>query len=1430
MSGSVAPRRDTRRGGDLRRHARWAYVLAAAALAAGALLLPRGDELLLIHVKNNDVARARDVLAQADTRGVTTAASVVAHGELFLYEGRVDDAITDTEAYAEARPNDEAAWTRLASLYQNAQRTADETRALAHVYRLAPTGARARHLVTRYRTGGDEAAEARVLQDLVKSGGADAAELVRSARLEAAFGRLDHAVATLEQLRRLAPTAIEYPEMELYGSLVIDTGKPDRLGRYLQSLPIVRDRPQAVSDLAAALAAWGHLDIAVMLLEPRPGLAPVPVWLTALAALARGTDQAHRVVERLAALDEEAPLGPDVRHAFVSLALSLPDYDVVERALTRDASAVEPDTVALAIGHAATSGARDRAQALVARLGDAALADSPMLALALAAERRDAAAVERWIAFVDERQPSAEVRAAIAQVEAGLGHDARAFDRLSALVGMDDVPAWAWGDWIGLAVRLDRVDETLAALEPIAERTQAAGAAWARLAATSGRTGRIQPWLSSHAGAAIDAEGWRDVYYALADRGETEAAVEVARRLDAATGLPDDRMRLGQALLAAGRPLDAVSTLRGIRQATADAAQAYDAALYAALAQGHDVARELVAVFAARLAERGLPPAHRETLVLGLWLAGERGSIANEILTFAEQDLDRWLSPLVEAVRGTPLRDRAIALVAAAAAGDCSPERREQLAHALIGLDAPDDVLLTPLARMAGDVGGSWVSVYDELLARLHRPADRITLWTTIGRAPLATPDERRAAASRLHELGATPEAIDLMASLAAIAGPLDADVESLLYFWGPRPSGAQRAWLVERLRQAPLAEQPAWIARLVTVGGARDVIDALPTLADTAPAELAEAWLDAHRVAADRERTRAALTSVIDRPGLGADVRRRIGRIALAEGATDLAERAFLAVAAEHPDDPEALRWLGTLSFYAGRRAEARRWLSAYGDAGGDHPEPLYQLGELALADRDAGRARDWFVRALARLDAQEDVDVNPGLRPNVLVRLDDRAGSVEAFETLLAAHPELVHLRADYAVALLGWNDYDRARVVLKLDAADGVSDAVAAADESGGRRIALLQVQWLNHHGRYRHALEILDDLASRFPLDPDVLVARAVFDADRGRLNQADARLETARVQAPTRDDIADLLGSRARVRAPVGAVHTEGRSVRHAWSQRLTTATFQRSFSAATHLVALVQDLQFSAPHLLAPDGVTRPVEARRRRFDATVTTPLASGTSIAATFFATSGSPGGGATLKRHDLFGATSLVGEFHRPFWEFPESAADGGWRDRLALERQWRLGARTSAWALSHWNRYGLDSGQTLSSGGLTLGIVRSVRADAPTIAFQYGLDLEHRISATTATTAEGAAFTPIPLASREVHVAGAISRFPAALWDVEASAGYTVDRLGGRGSFLTARATPSPGARLGVEFWMERRLFSVTTTQHEIRTGAALKVRF
>ncbi len=1055
----------------LRRHQRGAFVIAGTAVVAAATLVPRGDELLLIHVRNRDIERARDVLGWATRRGASSAASVVAHGELYLLEGHVDEALQEMEAYVAAHADDVAAWRRLAALYANAQRLHDQIRALSHVYRLEPSGSLARELSVFHRWTADEAGEASVLVDLVSTGQATPGEYLRAATLTAALGRLADAAHLLEQLRRASPDAFDYPAMELYASLLVDLGEASRLGELLQSLPLARREPDVLVTLAGTLLAWNEADAAVALVAVPAGVTPTPSLLAARARVAQGTRHAATVVRELDARDAAALLPPDVLEPLVHLALSTGDYEAVAAVLARGERAPASPLIATAIGHALSHDARDRAQWLVEQLGDDSLFESPLLALELAAGRGDAARGQHWIGVLDERDTlTPDEIGATAQFEVSLGFEHDAVARLLRLARTGSAPAWALGDLARLAAATGQVDDALQALAPDeASRVMpAARVAWVHLAMETGRTDLVLSWLAGPSIDAADAAALRDAYVLLADRHGPPAALAASEPLLRVSAEETDVLLAARARVSADRPADALGLLRTVAHVSEDAQRTYESALYSVLVAGGPgasdasagavpavagVREEVRRVFLPRLRGGAIDGDHRAMLVEGLWFAGERQTIVGEIAALAADDLDRWLAPLVESA-GTPAaRVRAAAVVAAAlgpapviesgapvptldpAAAE-PPSRRAYVdrVRALLQLAPHDPRTFAHLAHLATSVGGGWVFSYDEALAARARTADRVALWFRVGRSSTLAPEARRGAVARLLELGAIGDAVAVVRDLADASGPEGADVQQLLFLWGPRPARPALDWLAARLRVAGPEDRAAWTRHLVSVGAGDVVLAVTPYLPEDAPSALIAAWLDAHRSAGDTRIGRAALAHALSRAGARVDAVRTVARIALADGDAAMAVRGFGALEALAAEDLEAHRWLGTLAFYEGRTADARRHLDTYVRAGGVDAEPLYQLGELAAAAGEPA-ADGFYRRALTALDAPEPGAAQQVLLANVLVRLGARERATRTFEALLEADPAADHVRADYVSALLQWGDYDRARVVLQL-----------------------------------------------------------------------------------------------------------------------------------------------------------------------------------------------------------------------------------------------------------------------------------------------------------------------------------------------------------------------------------------------------------
>jgi tetratricopeptide (TPR) repeat protein len=94
--------------------------------------------------------------------------------------------------------------------------------------------------------------------------------------------------------------------------------------------------------------------------------------------------------------------------------------------------------------------------------------------------------------------------------------------------------------------------------------------------------------------------------------------------------------------------------------------------------------------------------------------------------------------------------------------------------------------------------------------------------------------------------------------------------------------------------------------------------------------------------------------------------VLRQVGRRGLALGRPDVALRAYRAILDQRPDDPEALKRVGQILAWNNDPRGARGFLERFNRVQGGDFEVDFQLGEIYTFERDPGRARAQFDRAL--------------------------------------------------------------------------------------------------------------------------------------------------------------------------------------------------------------------------------------------------------------------------------------------------------------------------------------------------------------------------------------------------------------------------------------------------------------------------------
>ncbi|MFN8057626.1 MAG: hypothetical protein U0Q12_00560 [Vicinamibacterales bacterium] len=443
---------------------------------------------------------------------------------------------------------------------------------------------------------------------------------------------------------------------------------------------------------------------------------------------------------------------------------------------------------------------------------------------------------------------------------------------------------------------------------------------------------------------------------------------------------------------------------------------------------------------------------------------------------------------------------------------------------------------------------------------------------------------------------------------------------------------------------------------------------------------------------------------------------------------------------------------------------------------------------------------------------------------------------------EGIIAARKEWVEsVRLGYDSVLLraargvSWR-MDAHASGLRLTSVEGtLTTGVAGAgggsvDESGAIRLDLLRVQWLVSRGGYEDAARLLEGLGRRAPRHPDVLVARGQFERERGRRQEGEALFAEAHAAAPSRADIAQLVAGLEQQHRPRVEIESDLKDVSGGWREQATRMTLTAPSTGATSASLTLDRLQATAPVVRHESGVIGPLDVSTWRSEAVMHHEFAPGLHGAATLYGSPGGAGAAGSVSVGDLHGQTNFTAEVRRPFWEFLEGLADGGGRDKVEVQRQLRFDANTAAWIVGGFNRYRVGGAATTTSAALTVGAIRTVRRARPALTLQYGLDKEHRLDATVAVAPDGLRFTPIPLVSREVHLVGLVGVQEGGAGRVEGTVGYTLDRFGGRGAFLTGRVRTAETRRIGLDLFVDRRLYTITTTARVLRAGLAFTYRF
>jgi cellulose synthase operon protein C len=1417
------------------------YVVFLALLAIGfagsLLLVPGRAELGLLYFKARKNSEAQSVLEQRLRSGQRSIDVVIPLAELYVQSGDVDHALALLEHFP-AGPGQQIALAETIGQFERyGQLTEQYLHTLEQINRMKSSAAILRQLAGLYRYYNQVGPLVGALQELASRYDPSSDELMELANLEAVGGQFARAASTLEELENRYPEAIGGATVEFLMSVLLDAGEGgralERARRWLAQHPV----PDEAVRLAGVLDSRGKPALGLKLLEPWAATIDTnPALLAEWVGLQTNAGASGTVFERLNGLYAAKRLSYEMKETLVNLALDRRDVELAIRVAEEQGFDRLPDRLLANLAEAALAGNReDLVRRVGASLRPTFLQTKPFLAARLALARGDRGDAENWLrqAAADPHLADAD-RLMIAENYLQFGRSREAFAQVSE-VRLENLSPAEVLEAARVYENLGKSGEAVSRFAVFRPRGTEAAAGWALLAASSGRGREVAAWLESLPEAAISEDVLKDLYYAASDNKDFPLAIVCARRFYQRRPTDANRLLLATALTNGGQPAEALPHLRALlaRPAQTDAPlstlevleETYTAALRAAATQSGPAAAsqlhaELRDFWTARLKGPAIDEKRRLDLIYGLLEIQAWNEALPPLADLARRHPE--LAPLYidSAVKAGRKQDAVVFLEAELDRTGLAASDREPLLYALIE-HGGYEVSLPYIRQLAVGSQGPWVAAYEDALRKLNRSSELAEFWKSRAELPGASAEERRSLAFNLLDAGHKEWALPIFRDLARTAKPDSAEVADLLFLWGPKPGADAAAWLEQRARESIGPERAAWWNHLLEIGAADRVAAMGPESLPPAGEGGVRLRVYLRALAELGERRRFAETVARELPQLqGPDQVRALARLIRDSGFDSAAETAYTRLWTLEPRDPEALHWLGLYAYSRANYSVAEERLGVLLRVTEGAYNDNFYYAEILWRKGDHSAARIYYARALRVIEQIADPPADARVEhAESLARCGFLERSLKEFRTLVAASPGDQNLRADFAALLIQNERYGETRRVL------------SAAGSSGGSRLVELRAQLLAATAQKKEALDLLGDFTDVHPDAASALESLALLDEGVMRNRQAQALLVQAAGLEPSNEDFRHALMDLEQQQEPQSETTFTRRTIQGGQGEDLIRIAANQVLGGAFHLHVEYDQDAASVNSVTSANGVAGPFRGVLRRGEATVQYETESGLRVEGAAYASDAGPGAGTAVTIPDARGTSIVRLDLNRPYWEFTQSLAGDGTRSRVELDREIVLSPGLSASLTAALNRYSLrqvsDAASSVSAQGrVTYSLLRH-----PQLSLEYNLDTEHALSVATREAADGLEFHPLPLVNREVHSAGVtVAGQPLRNVQASATAGYAVDRFGGRAPFLSASLNYKNRGRFGGGIDFDRRLYFFNTAQTVTTFGGHLSFRF
>jgi len=493
-------------------------LLFAGGLLTSALILPRKQELALMRLQAGQIEQAEALYEDIYRENQLGRSNLMPLTRVYLAQGEVEKVIRVYEIYLKENPDDLVVLEHVARIYRDAERYYDYMLTLEKIIAKKPA--------------------ADYLQKLV--------------RYQLYYGLVDKAIPILKQLVKI---------------------NPERQNEFLQLIRLQAhsgDYTGAERSLEQFIQS-GH----------RPNQELAELKLRILLSTDRNQDAFEWAKTWLDRHQDDA------LH-YIALLYSGGFSSSVETAF-ETSSKIDPDImpswlVKAVVSTGWTENKTGFLEQFTARLGEDEKQKFPVIMAKLALIRKDADSLDHWLG-VAEQLPDLDVsqQMSLASVYLESGRTGRALSLLSDLIDNQNVPIALFSKAASAILESGDIEKGLGLYRQLKSKhkDRRIQFSWALLASANGQK-EVADWLGTGQGSELTRSQWRDIYFAAADRGRNELALNIARRIYTRFGEEVDRRLLAESLLKANLASEALNLVRHHRADSPLLGQLYEQALEAA--------------------------------------------------------------------------------------------------------------------------------------------------------------------------------------------------------------------------------------------------------------------------------------------------------------------------------------------------------------------------------------------------------------------------------------------------------------------------------------------------------------------------------------------------------------------------------------------------------------------------------------------------------------------------------------------------------------------------------------------------------------------------------------------------------------------------------------------------------------------------------